>query len=167
MGEQRFSDAEINRAIKSVEREHLCRCEVCSRASAICPASASTLILELAGRRLDILGKQREIVALEAERDALKARAEAAEADSALLDALYDDRIEFSFDGVGPDCYAAILGERDGEPGVVTWQITASHRDARSAIRAALKNRGKMTPAIHGVIDEAMRAAAQEGEADA
>lgn len=73
MGSQMFTDKEIEKCIRSVEREHLCRCETCSQTSAVCPASASTLILEVAGRRLDVLQKQRRISALEAENERMRA----------------------------------------------------------------------------------------------
>jgi hypothetical protein len=37
---------------KQVERDHLCDCETCRRSGAICPASAGTLINELAQKRI-------------------------------------------------------------------------------------------------------------------
>lgn len=44
---------ELDRERKAVERDHVCDCETCRRSNSLCPASAGTVIDELAQRRIE------------------------------------------------------------------------------------------------------------------
>ena len=46
------SDADVAAEIERIMEQHGCGCEVCSRSSALCPATASSLLMELAEWRL-------------------------------------------------------------------------------------------------------------------
>jgi hypothetical protein len=44
----------LEKIAEEVRREHLCECEVCSHSAAICPATASSLIMEIAELRASV-----------------------------------------------------------------------------------------------------------------